>query len=197
MKKLWFFVLLCVASALLSCQRSTKGSATAKPDSGNFAQNTYRNDFFGFSYILPKEWHKSRVSPSPLPPGAYYLFIGDRYTDHPLLTRVMIVADPESSNRAGLSGKEYVSAFVRAEVNQSHAEITRQPSPISSGGNDFYRADYKFVSNGTTFYSSLSSIERKGYWLNWTFVAPSQQDLDDALITIQQISFDDPSPQPR
>jgi hypothetical protein len=36
----------------------------------------------------------------------------------------MIVADPESNNRAALSGREYVSAFVRAEVNQSHAEIT-------------------------------------------------------------------------
>jgi hypothetical protein len=109
----------------------------------------------------------------------------------------MIVADPESNNRAALSGREYVSAFVRAEVNQSHAEITREPSPFSSGGSDFYRADYKFVNNGTTFYSSLASAEREGYWLNWNFVAPSQQDLDDALTTLQHISFDDRPPHPR
>lgn len=196
MKKLSLLVLLCSAP-LLSCQTSPQSSATAKPDSGSFAQNTYKNDFFGFSYTLPKEWHKSRVSPSPLPPGAYYLFIGDRFTDHPLLTRVMIVADPESRNPAGLSGKEYVSAFVRAQVTQFHAEITYEPSAFSSGGNDLNRADYKFVDNGTTFYSSLVSVKRKGYWLNWSFIAPSQQDLDDALVTLQHISFDNPTPLPR
>ena len=192
MKALSLFVLLC-ATTTLACQQSTKGSATPKPDTGNFAQITYRNDFFGFSYTLPKEWHKSSVSPSPLPSGAYYLFIGDRDTGHALLNRLTIVADPKNANRPGLSTQEYLSAFIRAEVRQAHAEVTREPSSFSSGGSDFYRADYKWLNNGTTIYSSMVCSERNGYWIDWTFTTPSQQDLDAALNTLQHVSFDNPS----
>lgn len=194
MKTLSLLVLLCAVTPLVSCQESTKNSTTLKPDSGNFAQNTYRNDFFGFSYPLPREWHKSSVSPSPLPSGAYYLFIGDRDTGHSLLNRVTVVADPESSNRAGLSAQEYLSAFIRAQVRQAHAEVTRESSSFASGGSDFYRADYKWADNGTTIYSSMACIKRNNYWLDWNFVTPSQRDLDDAVNTVQHISFDTPSP---
>src|SRR5438270_10198621 len=99
MKALCLFALLCATTLIVSCQQSGYSSTnTSKPDSGNFSHNTYRNDFFGFSYVLPSEWHKSRVSPSPLPGGAYYLLIADRYTENPLLSRVMVVADPEGKS---------------------------------------------------------------------------------------------------
>jgi hypothetical protein len=185
-------VLLCAATPLVNCQQSTKSNTTPKPDDGSFVQNTYRNDFFGFSYVLPEEWHKSRVVPTALPPGAYYLFIGDRDTGHSLLNRVMVVADPESKNRPGISAQEYLSAFVRAQVRNANAEVIREPSSFVSGKNDFYRADYKWAENGSTIYSSMVCAKRNSYWLNWNFVTPSQQDLDDAVNTLQHISFDSP-----
>ena len=112
MKKLSLLVLLCATTSLVNCQQSTKSSTTPKPNDGSFVQNTYRNDFFGFSYALPGEWHKSSVARAALPSGAYYLFIGDRDTRHSLLNRVMVVADPESVNRPGLSAQEYLSAYI-------------------------------------------------------------------------------------
>src|SRR5205823_3285313 len=132
---------------------------------------------------LPKEWHKSRVSPSPLPSGAYYLFIGDRNTGHPLLSRVMVVATLDDKT-TGPSPQDFVTAFIRAQIRDFHAEVIRQGASFSSGGGDFYRADYKWVNDGTTLYSSFVCAKRNGYWLNWNFVTPSQQDLDDALITM-------------
>lgn len=196
MKSSLVLVLLCLATTNGSCQQSSKRGVTLKPDSGNFAQGTYRNDFFGFSYKLPKEWVKSGVSPSPLPPGAYYLFIGDLDTGQSLVDRISLVADPTSSNRPGLSTKEYLSAFIRAEVSQVHAEVTRQPSSYSSGGNDFLRADYKWVNDGTTIYSSMVCAKRNGYWLDWTFTTPSQRDLERATDTLQNIAFDHPPSRP-
>src|SRR5208283_4091384 len=121
-------VLLCAATPLVNCKQSTKSSTTPKPDDGSFVQNTYRNDFFGFSYVLPGEWHKSRVAPAALPPGAYYLFIGDRDTGQSLLNRVQVIADPESKNRPGISRQEYLSAFIRAQVRNFSAEVIREPS---------------------------------------------------------------------
>jgi hypothetical protein len=76
------------------------------------------------------------------------------------LNRVTVVADPESSNRAGLSGQEYLSAFIRAEVRQARAEVIREPSSFASGGSDFYRADYKWAENGTMVYSSMVCTKR-------------------------------------
>ena len=193
MKRLSLVVLLCATTPLVSCQQSTKSSTTPKPDSGSFVQNTYRNDFFGFSYPLPGEWHESRVAAAPLPSGAYYLFIGDRDTGHPLLNRVMVIADPESNNRSGLSAREYLSAFIRAQVMHANAEVIRGPSSFVSGGSDFYRADYKRAENGITVYSSMVCTKRNNYWLSWNFVTPSQQDLEDAVNTLQRISFDQKS----
>jgi hypothetical protein len=174
---------------LVSCQKSTKKGTALKPDSGNFTQNTYRNDFFGFSYPLPEEWHQRRDSPFPLPSGAYYLFTGDRDTGHSPLNRITVVADPESDSRPR-SAQEYLSALIA----QTDAEVTRQPSSLASGGSGFYRGDYRVADNGTTAYISIVCIKRKNYWLYWSFVAPSQRDLDDAVNTVQHISFDNPSP---
>jgi len=192
MKRLLLLLLLCAATPLVNCQQSTKNSATPKPDDGSFVQNTYRNDFFGFSYSLPGEWHKSSIVPATLPPGAYYLFIGDRDTGHSLLNRVIVVADPESHNRPGFSTQEYLSAFIRGQIRNAKAEVILQPSSFVSGKNDFYRADYKWANDGNTIYSSMVCTKRNGYWLDWNFVTPSQQDLGDAVNTLQHVSFDSP-----
>ena len=193
MKRLPLFLLLCAVTTLVNCQQSTK-STPSGPDSGSFDKNTYRNDFFGFSYTLPGEWHKSRVTPSPLPSGAYYLFIGDRDTGHSRLNRVMVVADRESKNRPGISTQEYLSIFIRAQITYANVEVTREPSSFGSGGSDFYRADYKWLENGIAVYSSMVCTTRKSYWLSWNFVTPSQRDLDDAVNTLRHISFDRASP---
>ena len=193
MKRLPLLLLVCAATTLVNCQQSTKNTPPG-PDSGSFDKNTYRNDFFGFSYTLPGEWHKSRVTPSPFPSGAYYLFIADRDTGHSILDRVQVVADPESENRPGLSTPEYLSAFIRAQVRNSNSEVIREASTFVSGKNDFYRADYKWANNGNTIYSSMVCTKRNSYWLSWNFVTPSQRDLDDAVNTLQHIAFDRPSP---
>lgn len=195
MKRLPFaVVLLCAALPLVSCQQSTKSNATPMPYDGSFVRNTYRNDFFGFTYQLSGDWHKSRVKPSALPSGAYYLFIGDRDTGESLMNRVMVVADPESENQPGVSTQEYLAAYIRAQVKNFNAEVIRGPSSFVSGENTFHRADYKRVENGITTYSSMVCIERHNYWLSWNFVTPSQRGLDDAVNTLQNVSFDRPSP---
>src|SRR5882757_10004009 len=133
MKKLSLVVLLCAAAPLVNCQQSTRNTATPQPDYGSFVRHTYRNDFFGFSYTLPGEWHKSRVARAALPSGAHYLFIGDRNTGHSLLNRVMVIADPESENSPGVSTQEYLSAYIRAQVRNASAEVIREPSSFVSG----------------------------------------------------------------
>ena len=178
--------------APLRAQQSTKRNSTPKPDEGSFDRNTYRNDFFGFTYQLSRDWHRSRVTPSPLPSGAYYLFIGDRDTGHSLLNRVQVIADPESENRPGISTQEYLSVFIRAQVRNFNAEVTREPFSFVSSGSIFYRADYRWVENGVAVYSSMACTKHNSYWLSWNFVTPSQQDLDEAVNTLQHISFDSP-----
>jgi hypothetical protein len=65
-------VLLCAAAPLVSCKKADQ-STPGKPESGGFVQNTYRNDFFGFSYLLPKEWHRcdrcSLINPDDVKAG--------------------------------------------------------------------------------------------------------------------------------
>ena len=195
MKRLSLLVVLpCAATSLVNCQQPTKSSTTPMPDEGSFVQNTYRNDFFGFSHALPREWQESSAVPAIFPAGTYYLFIRDRNTGHALLNRVMVIADPKSESGPGVSTQEYLSAFIRAQVRNANAEVIREPSSFVSGENSFYRADYKRVENGITVYSSMVCTKRNSYWLSWNFVTPSQRNLDDAVNTLQHIAFDRSSP---
>jgi hypothetical protein len=190
MKRLLLLVLLCAATPVVSCQQPTESGTTPRPDNGTFVQNMYRNDFFGFSYALPGEWHRSRVAPAAragLPSGAYYLFIGYRDTAESFSNRVMVIADPEIYK---ISTQEYLWVFIRTQVRNFNAEVIRAPSSFVSGENNFYRADYKRVENGITVYRSMVCTKRYSYWLSWNFATPSQRDLDDAVNTLQHISFD-------
>src|SRR5438552_17712743 len=128
MRGLLLLVLLCAATPVVNCKQSTKSGTTPRPDNGTFVQNTYRNDFFGFSYALPGEWHKSKVVPAALPSGVYYLFIGDRETGHSPLNRVMVVADPESENQPGVPTQESLSVYVRSQVRSANADVIPSPS---------------------------------------------------------------------
>jgi len=133
---------------------------------------------------IKAEWHQ------PLFPQAHITWvIGDRDTGHSLLNRVIIVADPESKNRPGISTQEYLSAFIRAQVTNANAEVIREPSSFVSGGSDFYGTDYKRAENGITVYNSMVCAKRNSYWLSWNFATPSQHDLDDAVNTLQHIFF--------
>jgi hypothetical protein len=190
MKTLTLLVLLCSLTPLISCQKSTKKGTPLEPDSGNFTQNIYGNDFFGFSYPVPVEWHQRRNSPYPLPSGAYYLFTGSR-NEHSPLNRVTIVADPERDNRSR-SAQEYLTLLIA----QTGGEVTREPSSFVSGGSGFYREDYRVANIGSTAYTayiSIVCIKRKNYWLHWDFVAPSQRELEDAVNTVRHVSFGNPS----
>jgi hypothetical protein len=190
MKRLALSLLfLSVATVLVLSQQSKESNATPKPDGGSFAQNTYKNDFFSFSYPLPREWHKSTVAAAPLPPGAFYLFIGDRNTGQFLVNRVMVIADAESNYRSGLSEDEYISAIIRAQVTHAKAQVIREPASFLVGKWHFYRADYKRPEGGATIYNSLVCTKRKGYFLSWNFVSPSERELGEALNMLQHISF--------
>ena len=102
----------------------------------------------------------------------------------------MVVADPKSKNRSGIPAAEYLGAFFSAQEAHANAQLIGLMSGFTSGGADFFRADYKTTINGTTLYNSMICTERSGYFLSWNFVTPSQQDLDDAVNTIQHVSFD-------
>jgi len=198
MKKfLLLLVLLSVTTPFVNGQQAADSSAAPKPDSGSFIENTYKSDFFGFSYLLPGEWQKSRAVGGPPPPGAYYLFIGDRHTGHPLMSRVIVIADAQSNYHSRLSAQQYVSTVIDRQIEHAHGDLIRLPSAFVVGGNHFERADYKTVQDGVTLYKSMVCTDRNGYWLSWTFAAPSERELDDAVNTLQHVSFDRRSPRSR
>jgi hypothetical protein len=49
------------------------------------------------------------------------------------------------------------------------------------------RVNYKRAENGITVYNSMVCTKRNSYWLSWNFATPSQQDLDDAVNTLQPL----------
>lgn len=188
MKRLIFlFTSLLFVSSLIAAQEA-KTAAPPKPASGSFDQNTYTNEFFGFSYPLTEEWTESSVARdnANAPNGTYFLFMGDRHIGRRFMNRVVITADDASHYTMSL--QEYVSKFAHAQVRHGN-ELLRDAYSVDLSGSHFYRADYKESFAGGALHKSFVCTEHNGFLLGWTFVAESEQELNDLVNTLQHISL--------
>ncbi len=185
---IWLFALVCLAPWSIA-QENGKIDLPPKPEGGIFANNTYKNDYFGLSYPLTTEWTQGSPAgqSTPPPPGIYFLFTGDRHMGRPLVNRVVLTADDARSYT--MSIEQYVSKLVHAQVKIKNGEMVREVHAVDFAGVHFLRADHKEDFSGGSLYNSCLCTQHIGYFLCWNFVAQSQPELEEIVGTLQQLSF--------
>jgi TonB family protein len=196
---LYFVAIAFLVSSLAVAQSSEAAVSTPGPENGTVVGNTYANEFLGFWFPIPDGWLVNRESAGVeregqakrLPGGGLELIVIDRRTAKPARNRIVISAVDASGYSSATQA--FVSDFVRAPIDKTGGEVLREAFPVDFAGQHFFRADYKQALKSSAQWGAFVCTKFNGYFLGWTFVAGSPEDLEDAVNSLRRLSFRDES----
>lgn len=190
--------LLCFSAR---AQQSNESSlSTPGPESGSIVRGVYVNEFLGFSYPIPEGWqiddktedNDGKVKAVLFPGGGLILLMIDQHTGAPFFNRIVLSALDARSLSVDTQG--FVSKFVRAQLGRGGTELVRDSIPAEFVGKHFFREDYKESSTRGAVYKAFVCTKFRGYFLGWTLVAGSLSELEEAVKSLQHISFREDKP---
>jgi TonB family protein len=197
MRLVWVYVLVTalVFSSLVVAQNPGTGLHKPGPEEGTLAGNIYANEFLGFSFPIPDGWEVNREilgteregEAKRTPGGGLELLVIDQHTGKPFRNRIVVSA----LDAAGMSAttQEYVSKFVKVRLNRDGRQLVQDAVDIELAGRHFSRADYKESSAEVTLHKAFVSTKFRGYFLGWTLVAGSPEELEAIAKSLDRISF--------
>jgi TonB family protein len=203
MEVAWFhFVLIAVLFSSLARAQNT-GTAVSKPgpENGTISNSIYTNELLGFSYPIPDGWQINRDDVGAgregeakrTPGGGLELLVIDQHTARPFRNRIVMSAIDTTGMSA--TTREYTSKFVQVQVNREGRELVRDAIDVELAGKHFFRADYKQPISGGALSEAFVCTKFRGYFLGWTFVAGSPEELEGFVNSLQRLTFhDDPVP---
>jgi len=196
-----FAVVLLVCFSAQAQQSNESSSSSPVPDNGRIIRSAYVNEFLGFSYPIPEGWqidnktanNDGKVKAVLFPGGGLILLIIDRHMGEPLFSRILLSALDGRSMSVDTQG--FVSKFVLAQLGRDGMELVRDAFPVDFAGKHFFREDYKESSTMGVLYKTFVCTTFRGYFLGWTLAAASLPELEEAVKSLQHISFgqDEPS----
>lgn len=184
------FALCLVAPAAAGAPPAAKPADVSQK--GHFAGHTYSNDLLGLRYDTPDGFFANGDLPNYLPAGSTPLLIADQHTGRPLRNRILLIADDAGKYDSSLTVQEYVSKVVRSMLGLPRHGMRRGSHSVEIGGARYYRADYMETFNGGALYKSFVCIKRNGFFVSWTFVSSSEQELGQMSDSLRTVSFHDP-----
>src|SRR5258708_1856395 len=187
-----------VASAVLFSSLAgaqSPGTAVSKPgpEDGTIVSNTYANEFLGFWFPIPDGWQINRGSGGAeregeakrLPGGGLELLILDHWVVKSRRNRIVVSAVDATGYSSAIQA--FVSDFVRAPIDETGGEVLREAFPVDFAGQHFFRADYKQALKSSAQWGAFVCTKFNGYFLGWTFVAGSPEDLEDAVNSLRRL----------
>jgi hypothetical protein len=197
MNTLAFLPIFCCCLLVADAQQSSVGTTLR----GLVEGDSYRNDYFGFTYKLPAGFENA---PDQLQKG----FIQGLQTSNPGSELLLMIVRPESaasipdiivvttipqrpSSRDGLN--QALDYFRTKRLKYPQKEGLRADHPINLGGVQFAREDLKDPGLGQS--SAEIALVIKEQLLNFAIYTASQQRLEQvAAELIQSVTFDSAAP---
>jgi TonB family protein len=203
MKRILDHIAIAIALLCFSAraQQSNESSLSPPgPESGSIVRGVYVNEFLGFSYPMPEGWQidnktandDGEVKAVLFPGGGLILLMIDQHTGAPFFNRIVLSALDARSLSVDTQG--FVSKFVRAQLGRGGTELVRDTIPVDFVGKHFFREDYKESSTRGAVYKAFVCTRFRGYFLGWTLVAGSLSELEEAVKSLQHISFGEDKP---
>jgi hypothetical protein len=161
-------------------------SSAPYPKDGKLQDGVYRNPYFGFSYKLPYGWvdRTSEMSAGAEPGKSMVLLSAferpPQATGESVNSAVVIAAESVSSYPGLKSAAEYFGPLTELTTSKGF-KVVNQPYDFSVGAKMVVRADFsKDLSSRSIRQSTLVVLE-KSYVISFTFIAGSQDDVDQLL----------------
>jgi TonB family protein len=203
MKRAWlhFVVGSVLVASLARAQRPDATPATPGPERGTIVSNTYANEFLGFWFPIPDRWQVNRESVGAdregeakrITGGGLELLVIDRGDRKHGGSRIVISAMDATGYSAGTPA--FASNFVRGPIGATGGEVLREALPVDFAGQHFFRGDYRQDFKGGSQWGAFVCTKFNGYFIGWTFVTDSAEELEGLVNSLQRLSFrDQPAP---
>ena len=207
MKLAWFYIVLLAVlthAAVWAQPPSNSSPDTLAYEDGSIANDVYTNQCFGISFAIPDGWQVSTQfltaygNAMHISRGGLFLLLIDQTQLGSAENRIGLYARDASASTPTV--QEFVSAAVHGQINieGEHRELVRDAYSVDYGGKHFVRADYKqSLPNGNKFYLALVYTKFRGYYIGENLMAGSPEDLELAVSSLQQMSFEEDKPNPK
>jgi hypothetical protein len=194
---------------------STSGASDLRPDSGNVVGNTYRNDYFNFTYQFPEGWSVAPAATTDrlmeagraaaakgseekkvvLDAAAQHTYPMLTVTRYPFgtpgkLNQIIQMVSEDLSYAPGLNqSKDYLDLVTRAVLNVSAGyEVLQDGKPMTFGGKNFYAGE--LMKRGPVpIYQWYACTVEDGMALTFIFTAPTAAAADVQLRSLSSLAF--------
>ena len=125
---------------------SATDSSTPVPESGAMSEQAYINQYFGFSYPMPPNWHEKYLGPPPSETGYYVLsqIQPAKELQGAKAGTVLVSAQDLFFARNQINSAQEMVKYRKATLGMSGTDYTleRPSSEVTIAGRTFYRMDY-------------------------------------------------------
>jgi len=189
-------LLLFAATALLSAQQPSPGSATGIAtqhfEDGTVLNGTYSNECLGFSFQVPTGWETpyqqgTQARARHIPGGLSLLLVRQQTSES---NAIWLLARENIS--FGGNTEQLVSKLVQDYVDVSPAtrSLLSDVYPVKYGRQQFFRRDYKrAVEGGGTLYMAFVLTSFRGFFMGGSLIAESAEELNKEADVLRRVSF--------
>ena len=156
-------------------------------DHGRVDGRIYSNNSLGLTYELPDGFFVNSNADDSMSGANVLLMVADQHTDRPWKNRLVMVATDAA--QFAWTTEKFVAEFVTKIPAKLHVVVRRDTYRLEVGGEEFYRVDYQKTDEGKTLYESFICVRQKGFFISWTFVSLSAEEIDQIASSIKTVSF--------
>ena len=171
---------------------SAKSRAERKgPDPGSVANGVYRNSWFGFDYKIPIGWvertdemQDDSSEPAKSLPLLAVFARPPEVSDTAVNSGVVILAESAASYPGVKRAADYIDAITQVSTAKGF-EVVNQPYEFSIGTAKLVRVDYKKQKGTSSVLQTSLAVSSKGYFVSFTFIAESEDEMDELIAALQ------------
>jgi hypothetical protein len=161
------------------------------PDLGVLADNLYRNRFFGFSFKVPFGWvERTNQMRQDTPQSANSFLLLSVFERPPeaasdVVNSAVVIAAETVSTYPGLKdASQYFGPLTEVTTSKGF-RVVNQAYDFTVGSKRLVRADFSKELGKLTMYQSTLVVIEKAYVASFTFIAGSEDELEDLVGALQ------------
>lgn len=173
--------------AQVSLSASSKPSGKPQPASkaGTLQDGNYRNSYFGFSCKLPYGWVDRTSEMSADAESGKSMVLLSAFERPPQATgesvnsAVVIAAESVDSYPGLKSAADYFGPLTELTTAKGF-KVVNEPYDFAVATRSLVRGDFRREASPSMYQSSLVLLQ-KGYWVSFTFVGGSEDEVNDLI----------------
>jgi hypothetical protein len=198
-------VLLACASPAQQKPKSAPQRATPAVDPGAITDSVYRNPTFGFSYKIAYGWvdrthemaEDSNGDSTDAKKSVLLLAVFERppVASGDSINSAVVIAAEAASSYPDLKNEAQYFDLVTASAKSRDLKVVNEPYDFPLGAMQLVRGDFSKPLGSLTMRQSTLVMIQKGYFVSFTFIGGSEDEVDGLIESLSFTRKESPAPQ--